>query len=463
MVDVILACSKDFGIGLRNRLPWKCPEELAIFKKKTWGQVVIMGRKTMTALPGLDNRIFLCLSKKAQSPKGRTEKNEFLIFSELSLAFHYAKSNYPTKKIFIAGGAEIYNQTLSERKYLSNISTLHISIFNENYNCDKFIKFPFERWYIVSKEEYEDFTHYEMKYNEFGEHQYLSLLQETYSNGSMRAGRNGITFSQFAKNLTFDLTRGFPLLTGKKMFFRGIAEELLFFLRGETDTDILANKRVGIWEKNTSREFLDQRDLDYKPGLMGPMYGYQWRFFGQMYDGLTGDPIAKGDVDQLKNAIDLIRNDPASRRILMTTYNPAQAEQGVLYPCHSLAIQFYVEVDETTGRSKNLSMYCFNRSSDLFLGLPFNIASSALLLSIIAKCTDLEPKYLHITLGDAHTYSAHREAIAAYVEKTPHFAFPELSILKEISSAGDIEKLKYEDFELRNYQSYASIRAEMIA
>ena len=512
MVEVILACTKDFGVGVGHSLPWKCEGDLDIFKKKTWGNVVIVGRKTMVSLPRLDNRIFFCLSKKVQSPKARTEKNSFLIFNEFSMALQYAKTRHPEKKIFVAGGAEIYNQVLNDERYLSYVSALHISIIKGDHSCDKFVRFPFERWCAISKEEHDEFTHYEMSYNPLGEHQYLSLLRETYSNGKMKAGRNGATFSRFAKNLTFDLRKGFPLLTGKKMFFRGIVEELLFFLRGDTDTDILMSKGIKIWEKNTDKEFLKGRKLDYKTGLMGPMYGYQLRFFNQPYNPLSGEPVRKDNassslttgiqtvavgtaalrdnnasnnigigfgalplntsgepvrkdnkVDQLRNVIDLIRSDPASRRIIMTTYNPAQADEGVLYPCHSLIVQFYVDIDETDSRPKSLSMYCFNRSADLFLGLPFNIASSALLLTIVAKCTGLAPKYLYVGLGDAHVYATHREAISTYVENIPHFTFPQLSVLKEISTVEDVENLKYEDFELRNYRSYASIPAEMAA
>jgi thymidylate synthase/dihydrofolate reductase len=463
MVEIILACTKEFGIGIKGGLPWISPEELNIFKKKTWDNVVIMGRKTIVNLPKLENRILICVSKKVNAPKARTNENNFLIFPKILTAIKHAKHTYPEKKIFIAGGAEIFNQFLNEYKYRKLITKLNISIFNNTYKCDTFIKFPFGNWSILTSEKYGEFTHYEMIYNEYGEFQYLNLLQETYSNGNVKKGRNGVTYSQFSKNLTFKLSKGFPLLTGKKMFFRGIVEELLFFLRGETDTTILENKGINIWKKNTEQSFLKSRDLKYKDGLMGPMYGYQLRFFNQPYNSLTGEPITQGQIDQLKNVIELIVKDPSSRRILMTTYNPAQVEEGVLYPCHSLMIQFYVKFNKLTNKPEKLNMYCFNRSSDLFLGLPFNIASSALLLNIIAKCTGLKPNYMHLSLGDAHVYSEHRDAVAIYLDNVPHFAFPKLSILKEISNVQDIENLKYEDFKLENYQSYPAIQAIMLA
>lgn len=291
-----------------------------------------------------------------------------------------------------------------------------------------------------------------------GERQYLHIMEDILKNGEKRTGRNGGTLSTFGQHMKFDLRNGFPLLTTKKMFFRGIVEELLFFLRGETDSSKLEEKGIKIWTGNTTAEFLKSRGLDYAPGVMGPMYGSQWRNFGGKYniDG-KGRPI-QGEtdgIDQLANVIELIRTDPTSRRILMTDYNPKQAEEGVLYPCHSIVLQFYVQ-------DGFLDMFCYNRSQDFFLGTPFNIASSSLLQIIIARVTGLMPRYFNLSMGDAHLYDSHIDAVKEQLPRFP-YKFPEVRITKEISSVNDIEKLEYKDFALLGYISHPSIKAEMVA
>lgn len=283
---------------------------------------------------------------------------------------------------------------------------------------------------------------------ELGEMQYLNLMSDILKNGDNRIGRNGVTMSMFGKHMKFDLRNGFPLLTTKKMFFRGIVEELLFFLRGDTDSKILEEKKINIWKGNTSKEFLEDRGLNYEPGIMGPMYGYQWRRFGATYG-----TVDKG-IDQLANVINLIKNDPGSRRIIMTDYNPSQAEEGVLYPCHSIIIQFYVQ-------NNFLDMFCYNRSQDVLLGVPFNIASSALLQIIIANITGLTPRFFNLSMGDSHIYDSHISAVREQICRVP-YVFPQLELHK-LNDISDIEKLKYNDFILSGYIYHPSIKAEMIA
>ena len=186
---------------------------------------------------------------------------------------------------------------------------------------------------------------------------------------------------------------------------------------------------------------------------MGPMYGYQWRHFGAEFDEATGQPVTEG-VDQLQRVIDLIRNDPTSRRIIMTSYNPAQAEQGVLYPCHSLMMQFYVH-------GEFLDLNCYNRSADLFLGLPFNIASTALLHLLIAGLTGKTARNLSLQLGDVHIYESHIEAVKEQIARMPH-SFPRLQVAKPLKELEDIENLVGGDFTLLDYDSHPAIKAEMV-
>jgi len=436
-MEVIVAVDKNFGIGKNNSLPWRIPSELRIFKEKTMNNVVVFGRKTFESLPKLKNRICYSLSR---SNKELTLENILSVYSDKLV------------KVFVGGGSEIYRSAFES----GLVKKVHMSMINEEYDCDTYFEKKWLRnFLIIEKHKYEDFTHYVMEYSSSGEQQYLNILRDVLTRGARREGRNGLTLSTFCNHLSFDLRKGFPLITTKKMFLRGIVEELLFFLRGETDSKILEDKKVNIWKGNTSREFLDSvNQQERKEGLLGPLYGFQFRSAGAEYCEESGAPIGEG-IDQLKEVIDLIRNDPNSRRILMTTYNVQQVKSGVLYPCHSLILQFYVD-------GNYIDMYCYNRSSDLFLGLPFNIASSSLLLEIIAKTTDKIARYFHLSLGDSHIYEAHLDVVEEQILRMP-FKFPTLNISKELNNVEDIEKLSYEDFICTDYNSHKRLKADMIA
>ena len=299
------------------------------------------------------------------------------------------------------------------------------------------------------------FTHYILERTEHGERQYLELMEKILLNGIWKTGRNGLTIGSFKNDFTFNLQNGFPLLTTKKMFLRGILEEFIFFINGETDSTILSEKNVKIWEGNTTREFIESRNLNYAQGVMGPMYGYQWRFYNAPYKvDESGKPIpSEGGVDQLANVVELIKNDPNSRRILLTSYNPCQSEEGVLYPCHSITIQFYVEDDY-------LDMFCYNRSQDLALGIPFNIASSSLLLTVVAKLTRKQPRFLHMTMGDTHIYDNHVLDINFQLDRRP-YKFPTLSI-PELNGVEELKQLSASDFILSNYIYHPSIKMNMV-
>jgi thymidylate synthase len=247
------------------------------------------------------------------------------------------------------------------------------------------------------------------------------------------------------------------------MFFRGIFEELMFFIRGNTNTKILEEKGVKIWKDNTTRTFLDNVGLNhYQEGDMGPMYGYQLRFFNANYKDCNDNYLNKG-VDQLKYVIDTILKDPFSRRIIMTTFNPAQVNEGCLFPCHSLMIQFYIREENDI---YYLSQQNYIRSNDIFLGNPYNIASFALMsyllchhLNYITKSNKYKPDMLYITLGDYHLYKNHYEAAQEQINRTP-YPFPQLNIK---NYHDNIEDYEYEDIEMINYMSHPAIKTKMIA
>lgn len=448
MYELIVAVDQNYGIGYENNLPWSCKEELEIFKNKTINNAIIVGSNTFNHLPLLKNRDIFVLSRRISYPN---TKNSYTIIHDISSA-----KEFTDKKIIIAGGAQVYNYALSDPKY---VDTIHMSVMKKEYQCDTwFDKNLLYDFVITEEKDYEEFTHYVLQRTNSGERQYLNLLNNIIKNGVEREGRNGKTRSIFTEHFKFDLREGFPLLSTKKMFIRGIIEEFLFFLRGETDSNILSQKKVRIWEGNTTKEFIKNRGLKYAEGIMGPMYGYQWRKFGQEYltndDGYPIDNVNNQGIDQLANVIELIKNDPHSRRILMTSYNPTQAEEGVLYPCHSITIQFYVDKDY-------LDMFCFNRSQDTFLGVPYNIASSSLLLILVAQLTNKTPRFFNMSMGDTHLYEDHICCAKAQIERIP-YKFPNIKI-KNIKDISEIEFLAETDFIIENYVSHPTIKAKMIA
>lgn len=285
---------------------------------------------------------------------------------------------------------------------------------------------------------------------------YLDLLSKIMNDGIVKQDRTGIgTKSIFGTQLRFSLEDNtLPLLTTKKMFTKGIIEELLFFIRGETDTKKLEEKGVNIWKGNTSREFLDKRGLAHYPeGEMGLMYGFQWRRWGAWWGNVKSrGAIDPPGIDQLQNAFNLITSDPDSRRIIVTAYNPSASGQSVLDPCH-MFFQFYVNEGQ-------LSCQFYMRSVDTFLGQPFNIASYAILTHLMAKATGLKAKELIFMGGDTHIYLNHVDQVKEQLSREA-YSFPKLNIKKDINSVKDMENLSLEDFQITGYKSHPSIKAEM--
>lgn len=268
--------------------------------------------------------------------------------------------------------------------------------------------------------------------------------------GVVRDDRTGVgTVSVFGAQMRFNMRDLFPLLTTKRVFWRAVAEELLWFVHGCTDAKILQGKNIHIWDGNSDRKFLDNLGFtEREEGDLGPVYGFQWRHFGAKYRTCHDDYTNEG-IDQLKEVINTIRTKPNDRRIIMSAWNPIDIPNMALPPCHCLA-QFYVANGE-------LSCQLYQRSADMGLGVPFNIASYALLTYMIAHITDLKPGDFVHTTGDTHVYKNHIEPLKEQLKRKPR-PFPKLIIRRKVS---DIEDFKFEDFEIVDYKPYPKIEMQM--
>ena len=290
--------------------------------------------------------------------------------------------------------------------------------------------------------------------NKFDE-QYLDILKDILENGCERETRTGInTISVFNRQMRIDLTEGFPILTTKKVFFRGVFEEMQFFLRGKTNSKLLEEKGVKYWKGNTTREFLDSRGLTYLPeGEMGCGYGHQFRNFGGEHPMVPATKGWKG-FDQLADVAEKLQTNPYDRRIIIDLWCPTQLDYAALPPCH-LYIQFYCNPEK-----KELSCFFLLRSNDFFLGNPTNVIQYALLTHYLAQLIGYTPKELVFTGIDVHLYTNHIEQVKEQLRREPK-ELPKLIIKKNLKTLEDILSLEYEDIELINYNPHPSIKAPM--
>jgi len=260
--------------------------------------------------------------------------------------------------------------------------------------------------------------------------QYLQLLKDLLDNGNERTDRTGTgTVSQFGYQMRFDLAEGFPVVTTKKLHLKSIIHELLWFLKGDTNVKYLQDNGVKIWDA-----WADEN------GDLGPVYGHQWRSWSAP-DGR--------EIDQISLLVDQIKTDPSSRRLIVNAWNVGDLQKMKLPPCH-LLFQFYVN-------DGKLSCQLYQRSADVFLGVPFNIASYALLTMMLAQVTGLQPGDFVHTFGDAHIYNNHLDQVKLQLSRDP-YPLPQLKINPEVKSIFDF---KFEDFELVNYQAHPHIKGDV--
>ncbi|XP_051150908.1 bifunctional dihydrofolate reductase-thymidylate synthase 1-like isoform X2 [Andrographis paniculata] len=498
--QVVVAATPDMGIGKDGKLPWRLPGDMKFFKEVTATtsdpskkNAVMMGRKTWESIPPqfrpLPGRLNVVLSR-SRGFDSAASKN-VVSCGSISLALKLLSEppyNIFIEKVFLIGGGEI----LREGFNAPECDAIHITEIKTPIVCDTFIppidNSVYQPWYLSAPIEENDIrycfaTYVRIKaytegpensgvvssttqlkritlsdftflpkfiFDKHEEFQYLRLVEDIISNGNVKDDRTGTgTLSKFGCQMRFNLRKSFPLLTTKRVFWRGVVEELLWFISGSTNAKILQEKGIHIWDGNASREYLDSIGLkDREEGDLGPVYGFQWRHFGAKYSGMHADYTGQG-FDQLRNVIDKIKNKPDDRRIILSAWNPSDLDLMALPPCHMFA-QFYVANGE-------LSCQMYQRSADMGLGVPFNIASYSLLTCMIAHVCDLAPgDFVHV-IGDAHVYKTHIIPLQEQLKKLPR-PFPTLKINPRKK---DIDSFVAGDFEIKNYEPHQKIEMKM--
>ena len=482
---IVAYCKKNNGIGNEKSIPWYLKSELKYFKEITskkehnLSNIVIMGRKTWDSLPKkpLPNRINIILSNNNNIDyKKNIELNykDTYVINDIEKYLESLKNQNQKQIIFVIGGAQIYKHVLdlSESNNLNfnlNLNLYITEIYNE-FNCDTYYPKIDNNLYSLTyvskfKEENEIYFRHKifkqtknLQQNEIWvnneEYQYLNTLSEILENGQENIDRTNVgTKSIFGKQYKYDLRDTFPALTTKRIFFRGIFEELMLYLTGKTDNTILNDKKINIWDGNTTREFLDKRGLiNYPSGDMGETYGFNFRHFGAKYIDCKHDYSNQG-TDQLNNVLYLIKNEPHSRRIIINLWNASTLKNAALPACLCM-YQFYVN---TLKKEVNLQIYI--RSSDYFLTNNWNTCTGALFVHMICnlKDIDLTPGILTVVTGDTHIYNSHINQVKENLERIPK-PFPKL-IIK--SKKNNLQEFTFDDLKLIDYTPNKNISAPM--
>ena len=471
--NIIVAYCEQNGIGKDNEIPWKLKEELKYFKKITTHtttpilkNVVVMGRKTWESIPPsyrpLAGRVNIVLTR---NPNYRLEDGVFRV-SSLSEALDKIDEihNINRKNIFIIGGESLYRECISHKQ----CSKIYLTKVYKKYECDRFFptipdKFkltgvsPFHnendvyyRKFVYTNSDNSDIV----LWKNTEEYQYLDCMNKIIKTGNINSDRTGIgTYSSFGERFIYDISETFPLLTTKKMWVRAVFEELKLYLSGKTDNSFLNDKGITIWNGNTTREFLDSRGLEnYPEHDMGESYGFNFRHYGAEYKTCKEDYTGQG-VDQVKYVIDLIKNNPSSRRIIIDLWNCSTLHKAALPPC-LCKYQFYVNSSEN-----KLDLMIYIRSSDFFLANNWNVCTGAFLVYMICNLEGViyTPGVLTVITGDTHIYKSHIEAVKENLRREPR-PYPKLVVSEKKK---DIMDFEYNDFKLLGYDPYPTIKADM--
>jgi len=468
--SIVVAMTPNRGIGYQGKLPWeKLPPDMEHFKKITGNvtndkneNAVIMGRKTWESIPSkfrpLPGRLNIVVTSQSTLDGVKAVPS-------LDEAVRVIENNGGIENIFIIGGSRLYEEAMNSEQ----CHKIYLTRVGKKFDVDTYLpEFPpqFKLESITKTTSYQDipldFCEYHRLYNivtpmgrrlptiQHEEQQYLDMIKDIIATGTASDDRTGVgTIAKFGAQMRFCLKKTFPLLTTKRVFWKGVVEELLWFVRGDTNGKNLSDKGVKIWDANGTREFLDKRGLPHREeNDLGPVYGFQWRHFGAEYKDMHTDYTGQG-VDQLIEVINTLKTNPSDRRIIISAWNPADLNKMALPPCHMFC-QFYVANGE-------LSCQMYQRSADMGLGVPFNIASYSLLTLMIAQVCGLKPgEFIH-TLGNAHVYSNHVEPLKEQLKRIPR-PFPAVKLNPDIK---DVDGFKFEDFELCHYNPYPKIQMDM--
>ena len=479
------------GIGLKGALPWHIPADMAYFKQITSSlplsnvmtsvsaainikNVVVMGRKTWDSIPQrfkpLENRFNIVITNSGVTHAEYADNQDNVIFVNWETFAKMELSTEKYGKIFIIGGETIYTKCLELGS--SKIEKIYTTeIYNYSGECDtSFPKFKYQSIasvspFMQSNGYWIRHITYNVGFSYFGgeapcwfngeEYNYLQLMRGILDNGVSVDDRTGVgTLSRFGEMLKYNLRDTFPLTTTKRIPIRQVFEELLFYISGKTDNAILQAKNIHIWDGNTTRAFLDKRGLThYKEGDFGETYGFNMRHYGGEYRGCEVEYGADYGYDQLANAINLIKMDPTSRRIIIDLWNPATQHKAALPSC-LCKYQFNVNV---TKKELNLTIYL--RSSDYFLANNWNTCTGAFLVHMICNIegVNLTPGDLTVFIADAHIYKTHIEQVKQNLERVP-YPYPKL-VVKE--KKANIEAFCWDDFELLGYKTHPAIKAPM--
>lgn len=477
-ISIIVAVDKSGGISKNGIIPWQIKEDMSFFIDVTKREyrpklknILIMGKNTWLACKDtLKNREIIVVSKTVSVENYNDTHLAFTFEEALTMA-----NEMNVGHIFICGGSAIYKEAFNYK-----INTIYLTTIDHDYECDNKINMDLKNYNTFSTNTFKllDLNNqnevnvtFQKLYLTLPDHwqwteerQYLNLLNDVLTKGNFRQTRNSKTWSKFGKTLEFDLSKGFPLLTSKKCNFFGAFQELLFMLQGKTNTTLLSELGVKFWDGNTTREFLDSVGLNhYEVGTMGTAYGFQLRHFNANYVYKHTDYAGQG-FDQINYCINLLKTDPYSRRIMMTTYNPAQASTGCLTPCHGTAIVFNVELKNNL---YHLSCMMTQRSADLGSGFYLNICEYSLQVYMLCEIINNDPNYtgikftsgrLVINLGDTHIYESHYSQAIRQLLRDP-YKFPQLKINRKVTELTDF---KFEDFELMGYNPYPGILCKMV-
>lgn len=426
---LIVATDENNGIGKEGSIPWENKKDKRFFREVTTEEpnnLLICGRLTYETMKKMVmlNREF-CVITKEDIPGVKTAR---------SIEEALKNTEHTYDNVFFVGGESIYE----ESQYI--VDEMIITRIEGDYECDKKFKPDYDMFELV-KERDEMFYYYEPLHPD---KTYKRLCRTILREGEEKEDRtNTGTLSKFGCHIKFNLGTYLPVLTTKKVYLKGIIKELLWFLKGGTDSKELEKDGVNIWKGNTSKEYLEKIGLeDYEEGECGPIYGYQWRKWNAPYKK------EGSGIDQIEEIVRLIKEEPTSRRMILTAWNPEQLKEMALPPCHIMC-QFYVS-------SGKLHCHMYQRSADVFLGLPFNITSYAILTHLIARTTEKEVGNLYISLGDAHIYKDHIEQIKMQI-KREEYTCPKI----KIDAKETLQEYEYEDIKIINYESHGAIKGNM--